>query len=82
MAFKMRKFSGFKQIETKKLEDQTVDDFLNAAKQAKEARIEKRKGRIQNVLQNPNNYSKKRVRKNIQKFRKDKSRGRYQKYGI
>jgi len=77
MAFKMRKFSGFKQIETKKLEDQTVDDFLNAAKQAKEARIEKRKGRIQNVLQNPNNYSKKRVRKNIQKFRKDKSRGRY-----
>ena len=82
MAFKMRKFSGFKQVETKKLEDQTVDDFLNAAKQAKEARIEKRKGRIQNVLQNPNNYSKKRVRKNIQKFRKDKSRGRYQKYGI
>ena len=77
MAFKMRKFSGFKQVETKKLEDQTVDDFLNAAKQAKEARIEKRKGRIQNVLQNPNNYSKKRVRKNIQKFRKDKSRGRY-----
>ena len=77
MAFKMRKFSGFKQVETKKLEDQTVDDFLNAARQAKEARIEKRKGKIQNVLQNPSNYSKKRVRKNIQKFRKDKSRGRY-----
>ena len=77
MAFKMRKFSGFKQVETKKLEDQTVDDFLNAAKQAKEARIEKRKGRIQNVLQNPDNYSERRVRRNIQKFRKDKSRGRY-----
>ncbi len=77
MAFKMRKFSGFKQVETKKLEDQTVDDFLNAARQAKEARIEKRKGKIQNVLQNPNNYSERRVRRNIQKFRKDKSRGRY-----
>ena len=77
MAFKMRKFSGFKQVETKKLEDQTVDDFLNAARQAKEARIEKRKGKIQNVLQNPNNYSERRVRRNIEKFRKDKSRGRY-----
>ena len=77
MAFKMRKFSGFKQVETKKLEDQTVDDFLNAARQAKEARIQKRKGRIQKVLQNPNNYSERKVRRNIQKFRKDKSRGRY-----
>ena len=77
MAFKMRKFSGFKQVETKKLEDQTVDDFLNAARQAKEARIQKRKGRIQNVIQNPDNYSERRVRRNIQKFRKDKSRGRY-----
>ena len=77
MAFKMSKFSGFKQTEPKKLEDQSIDDFLNAARKVKEARIEKRKGKIQNVLQNPNNYSERRVRRNIQKFRKDKSRGRY-----
>ena len=77
MAFKMRKFSGFKQTEPKKFEEESITDFLNAAKQAKEARIEKRKGKIQNVLQNPDNYSKRKVRRNIQKFRKDKSRGRY-----
>ena len=77
MAFKMRKFSGFKQTEPKKFEEESIADFLNAAKQAKEARIERRKGRIQSVLQNPNNYSERRVRRNIQKFRKDKSRGRY-----
>ena len=80
MAFKMRKFSGFKEMkseEPKKFEDMSVQEFLNAAKQAKEDRIERRKGRIQNVLQNPDNYSERRVRRNIQKFRKDKSRGRY-----
>lgn len=77
MAFKMRKFSGFKQVEPKKFEDQSVNDFLKAAKEAKEARIQKRKGKIQNVLQNPDNYSKRKVRRNIKKFRKDKSRGRY-----
>ena len=80
MAFKMRKFSGFKEMkseEPKKFEDMSVQEFLNAAKQAKEDRIERRKGRIQNVLQNPDNYSERKVRRNIQKFRKDKSRGRY-----
>ena len=77
MAFKMREFSGFKQVEPKKFEDQSIGDFLKAAKQAKEARIERRKGKIQNVLQNPNSYSEKKVRRNIKKFRKDKSRGRY-----
>ena len=77
MAFKMRKFSGFKQVEPKKFEDMSIEEFLNAVKQAKEARIQKRKGKIQNVIQNPDNYSERRVRKNIQKFRKDKSRGRY-----
>jgi|TARA_Y100000033_G_scaffold26864_1_gene25543 hypothetical protein len=77
MAFKMRKFSGFKQVEPKKFEDMSVQEFLSAAKQAKEARIERRKQRIQNVIQNPDNYSERKVRRNIQKFRKDKSRGRY-----
>jgi len=77
MAFKMRKFSGFKQVEPKKFEDMSIEEFLNAVKQAKEARIERRKQRIQNVIQNPDNYSERRVRRNIQKFRKDKSRGRY-----
>ena len=77
MAFKMRKFSGFKQAEPKKFEDMSIEEFLNAVKEAKEARIERRKQRIQNVIQNPDNYSERRVRRNIQKFRKDKSRGRY-----
>ena len=77
MAFKMRKFSGFKQVEPKKFEDMSIQEFLSAAKQAKGARIDRRKQRVQNVIQNPDNYSERKVRKNIQKFRKDKSRGRY-----
>ena len=77
MAFKMRKFSGFKQAEQKRFQDMSIQEFLDAAKEAKEARIERRKQRIQNVIQNPDNYSERRVRRNIQKFRKDKSRGRY-----
>ena len=77
MAFKMREFSGFKQVEPKNFEDMSTQEFLDAIKQAKETRIERRKQRIQNVLQNPGNYSKRKVRRNIRKFRKDKSRGRY-----
>ena len=77
MAFKMRKFSGFKQTEQKRFQDMSIEEFLDAVKEGKEARIERRKQKIQNVIQNPDNYSERKVRRNIQKFRKDKSRGRY-----
>tara|TARA_R100000697_G_scaffold117898_1_gene139943 strand:+ start:66 stop:266 length:201 start_codon:yes stop_codon:yes gene_type:complete len=65
----MRKFSGFKEIETDNDQEMSVQEFLNAIEEGKIRNME-------NVISNPENFNKNRVRRNIQKFRKFKSQGR------
>jgi len=61
MAFKMRKFSGFKEMETDNDQEKSIQDI----------KIEN----MRKVLENPEKYSRKRVNRNIQRFRKFKSMG-------
>ena len=69
MAFKMRKFSGFKEIEANNDEEESLQDFINEIEESKIRNM-------QNVIANPENFNKNRVRRNIQRFRKFKSQGK------
>jgi len=69
MAFKMRKFSGFKEIEANNDEEESFQDILNEIEESKIRNM-------QNVIANPENFNKNRLRRNIQRFRKFKSQGR------
>ena len=66
MAFKMRKFSGFKAMQS---DNMSVEDIINEVEKSRIRNME-------NVLENPENYSRKRVNRNIQRFRKFKSKGK------